>query len=229
MRINGENFNYFKYTEITKLENTKEFEEKNKSKNNENNKSANKSPKGDVYVKTEIEYMKATYSSVVGKKIEIDPSKWKDMKEESQQMYDKFKAWVEDKIKKQLGITEDERAEMKKELEGDGYWSPESVSDRLIEFAKSISGGDKSKIDLLRNAVKEGFQSVRDMLGGKLPEVSEKTYDLVMKKFELWEKGEDENMEITTESGGVEYIKVNQEVIIENNNENKDNNLPENK
>lgn len=205
MRIDNNGFEYFRYSEIKKIE--KNYEEGNKEE-------TNKKFKGDVYVKTEIEYMKATYSSLVNKKVEINPNRWKELQSDSQKMFDEFKAWVEDKIKKQLGITQDEKTEMKKELE-DGQWSPEAVSDRILEFAKSISNGDKTKIELLRNAVKEGFEQVRGLIGGNLPEVSEKTYDLVMKKFEKWEKGEDEN-QIQTEESGVEYINVKQEIIQDN-------------
>ncbi|KLO23948.1 MULTISPECIES: hypothetical protein [unclassified Marinitoga] len=200
MRIDN-NFEYFKYSSIKKIS----------EKGNNELKSKEKNFKGDVYVKTEIEYMKATYSSMVKKNIQINPNRWKELKADSQKLYDEFKTWVEDKIKKQLGITDSEKAEMKKELE-DGQWSPEAVSDRIIEFAKSISGGDKSKINLLKDAVKKGFDDVKGILGGKLPEVSEKTYDLVMKKFEAWEKGEDE---IQIEKGGVEYINVKEEIIKE--------------
>ncbi|KLO22759.1 hypothetical protein X275_05645 [Marinitoga sp. 1197] len=200
MRIDN-NFEYFKYSSIKKIS----------EKGNNELKSKEKKFKGDVYVKTEIEYMKATYSSMVKKNIQINPNRWKELKADSQKLYDEFKAWVEDKIKKQLGITDSEKAEMKKELE-DGQWSPEAVSDRIIEFAKSISGGDKSKINLLKDAVKKGFDDVKGILGGKLPEVSEKTYDLVMKKFEAWEKGEDG---IQIEKGGVEYINVKEEIIKE--------------
>jgi hypothetical protein len=206
MRIDNNGFEYFKYSEVKKID--KNFEKANE-------KDTGKKFKGDVYVKTEIEYMKATYSSLVNKKVEINPNRWKELQSDSQKMFDEFKAWVEDKIKKQLGITQDEKNEMKKELE-DGKWSPEAVSDRILEFAKSISNGDKTKIELLRNAVKEGFKNVKDILGGKLPEVSEKTYDLVMKKFDKWEKGEDEN-QMQIEEGGVEYINVKQEIIEDNN------------
>lgn len=203
MRIDNNGFEYFKYSEIKKID--KSIEKKSNGEKNE------KVFKGDVYVKTEIEYMKATYSSLVKKGLNVNPNRWKELQSNSQKLFDEFKAWVEDKIKKQLGITQDERTEMKEELET-GKWSPEAVSDRILEFAKSISGGDKSKIELLRNAVKKGFEDVKGILGGKLPEVSEKTYDLVMKKFDEWEKGNDEN-KMQIEEGGVEYINIKQEII----------------
>jgi hypothetical protein len=37
----------------------------------------------------------------------------------------------------------------------------------------------------LKRAITEGFNQVKDMLGG-LPEVSGRTYDLVMEKLDAW-------------------------------------------
>ncbi len=78
-----------------------------------------------------------------------------------------------------------------------GALSPEKLSDTLIEFAKSLSGGDQSKAGLLRDAIKEGFRQAEEAWGGKLPEISNRTYDLVMEKLDRWEKG----TEGTSQSG----------------------------
>ena len=61
-----------------------------------------------------------------------------------------------------------------------------AVSDRIVSFAKSISGGDASKIEMLRDAIDKGFASVQKTLGGKLPEISSQTYDAVMAKLDDW-------------------------------------------
>ena len=71
----------------------------------------------------------------------------------------------------------------------DGALSPDKLSDTLIEFAKSLSGGDQAKVGLLRDAIKEGFKQAEKAWGGELPEISRTTYDLVMKKLDQWEKG----------------------------------------
>lgn len=68
----------------------------------------------------------------------------------------------------------------------DGYWGVNQTSERILEFAKTISGGDKSKIDTLINAFKEGFEAAREAFGGTLPEISQKTFDKVMEGFEAW-------------------------------------------
>lgn len=67
-----------------------------------------------------------------------------------------------------------------------GEFSPETVSDRIVNFAKTISGGDTEKYGLLKDAIEKGFNEAREILGGSLPEISEKTYGLVMEKLDTW-------------------------------------------
>lgn len=68
----------------------------------------------------------------------------------------------------------------------DGYWGVEQTASRILDFAKAISGGDPSKIDLLRSAVEKGFDAVEKLWGGKLPEISYQTKDRVMEGFQKW-------------------------------------------
>ncbi len=74
-------------------------------------------------------------------------------------------------------------------VEEGGYYSAEATSDRLVQFAVSISGGDTSKADRLIEAVKKGFALAADVWGGQLPDISQRTYDLTMEKFDAWKSG----------------------------------------
>ncbi len=67
-----------------------------------------------------------------------------------------------------------------------GEWSVDAVSDRIVSFAKAISGGDASKIEMLRDAIDKGFASAKKTLGGTLPDISSQTYDAVMSKLDDW-------------------------------------------
>lgn len=40
-----------------------------------------------------------------------------------------------------------------------GEWSPEAVSENILNMAKALSGGDVSKLELLKNAVIKGFEA----------------------------------------------------------------------
>lgn len=81
------------------------------------------------------------------------------------------------------------RLQAQKDIAEDGYWGVEQTSDRMLEFAKAISGGDPSKADELINAVKKGFEQAAKVWGGELPEISRKTVDATIKKLESWRDG----------------------------------------
>lgn len=89
-----------------------------------------------------------------------------------------------------IEIDAETRAKAQEAISEDGYWGVNQTSQRLLDFAKTISGGDPSKIEMLRNAFKEGFEKAKEAFGGKLPEISEQTYQRVMEGFDAWEKGE---------------------------------------
>lgn len=69
----------------------------------------------------------------------------------------------------------------------ESYYSVEQTSNRIMDMARALSGGDKSKIPLLRKAVQEGFGQVQQILG-ELPQISKDTYNEIMRQFDEWEK-----------------------------------------
>lgn len=72
------------------------------------------------------------------------------------------------------------------EIGEDGYWGIEKTSDRLVEMAKALSGGDASKADELIAAMKKGFDEAAKACGGKLPDICSKTIDAATKKMTDW-------------------------------------------
>lgn len=65
-----------------------------------------------------------------------------------------------------------------------GYWSVENTSDRILEMAKALTGGDPDSIEEMRSAFEKGFKQATKTWGKALPEISSKTYDSVMRKFD---------------------------------------------
>ena len=76
------------------------------------------------------------------------------------------------------------KEQAEKDIAEDGYWGVEQTSDRIIDFAKALTGGDPSKIEDMREAFKKGYEQAEKTWGGELPEISKKTYDAVMEKFD---------------------------------------------
>lgn len=76
------------------------------------------------------------------------------------------------------------KAQAEKDIAEDGYWGVEQTSDRIIDFAKALTGSDPSKIEEMREAFKKGYKQAEKTWGGELPDISQKTYDAVMEKFD---------------------------------------------
>ena len=76
------------------------------------------------------------------------------------------------------------KAQAQADIADDGYWGVEQTSDRIIDFATALTGGDPDKIEEMREAFKKGYEQAEETWGGELPEISQKTYDAVMAKFD---------------------------------------------
>lgn len=90
------------------------------------------------------------------------------------------------------------KAQAQADIAEDGYWGVEQTSDRILDFAKALSGDDPEKADMLLDAFKKGFEQATKSWGQKLPDISQRTYDAVVEKFENWKKGTDEAEALTT-------------------------------
>ena len=81
------------------------------------------------------------------------------------------------------------KAQAQADIAEDGYWGVEQTSDRILDFAKALAGGDSDKADELLAAFKKGFQQATGTWGKDLPDISKRTYDAVLEKFEQWKNG----------------------------------------
>jgi len=76
------------------------------------------------------------------------------------------------------------KLQAQKDIAEDGYWGVEQTSDRIIDFANALTGGDPDKIDEMRDAFKKGYKQAEKTWGGQLPDISQRTYDAVLEKFD---------------------------------------------
>ena len=81
------------------------------------------------------------------------------------------------------------KAQAQKDIAEDGYWGVEQTSDRIVDFAKALSGSDPDKADELLEAFKKGFKQATKTWGSNLPDISQRTYDAVVDKFDKWKNG----------------------------------------
>lgn len=89
-------------------------------------------------------------------------------------------------------VSADVKAQAQADIAEDGYWGVNQTSDRILDFAKALSGNDESKAQELADAFKKGFDQATKAWGGKLPDISQQTYDKVLEKFDSWMNGEDD-------------------------------------
>lgn len=85
-----------------------------------------------------------------------------------------------------LQVDEDTIVQAKADIAEDGYWGVEQTSDRILEFAKALSGNDPSKANDMLEAFKKGYEKATKAWGDTLPDISQKTYDAVVEKFNKW-------------------------------------------
>jgi hypothetical protein len=68
----------------------------------------------------------------------------------------------------------------------DGYFGVHQTSERIVQFAIGIAGGDPSRIDAIKEGIDKGFAEAKKALGDWLPDISYDTYDAVMTKLDEW-------------------------------------------
>ena len=85
-------------------------------------------------------------------------------------------------------VTEAAKLQAQEDISENGYWGVEQTSQRILDFAKALSGGDVSKADLLLDAFKKGYEEATGAWGKELPEISKKTYEAVEEKFAAWKE-----------------------------------------
>lgn len=86
------------------------------------------------------------------------------------------------------------------DISEDGYWGVKQTSDRLVSFAKAVTGGDPSKADEMMKAIEKGFKQATKAWGGDLPDICQKTLEATREKVNEWKKtNKTESAETITE------------------------------
>ena len=84
-------------------------------------------------------------------------------------------------------------AQAQKDIADDGYWGVEQTSDRFVQMAQALSGGDATKADEMIAAIKKGYEQASKAWGDKLPDICQRTIDAATKKLEAWRDGLSKN------------------------------------
>ncbi|MCR4716391.1 MAG: hypothetical protein K5656_04340 [Lachnospiraceae bacterium] len=101
------------------------------------------------------------------------------------------------------GMSIDEAAvkQAQEDISEDGYWGVKQTSERMLDFAKALTGGDPSKIDAMEEAFEKGYAEATKAWGDELPELSKNTYDAVKQGFNAWREELATNAEAAIATG----------------------------
>ena len=172
---------------INKIVNINNLTTANQGKDKVNTSSKEKHTPAAVFEKSVVEDKGHVYDKTTIDKLRMESAK----------SFDSLKKMIEDMLSRQgksfsllnsqdtINIDETTRAEANALIGPDGPLGIEAMSDSIVDFAKAISGGDKSKLDTLIAAIDKGFNEAARILGG-LPDISMKTYDRIMEKLADW-------------------------------------------
>ncbi|MBE6908757.1 MAG: hypothetical protein E7474_03990 [Ruminococcaceae bacterium] len=81
-------------------------------------------------------------------------------------------------------FTQEDIEQAQKDTADDGYWGVEQTSDRFVKYATALTGGDPDKLDMMIEAFEKGYAEAEKQWGGELPELSQKTREATLKKFQ---------------------------------------------
>jgi len=92
------------------------------------------------------------------------------------------------------------------DISEDGYWGVKQTSDRIVSFATALAGDDQDSLEKMRDAFLKGYKQAEKTWGGKLPDISQRTYDAVLEKFDKLINPKTE--EVTTSEDGTVVSKA---------------------
>lgn len=162
---------------------------------------------------TGVIYEKSNDTGRTVNKRTYDPAVVAKLKSDAEQRTSQLRSLVEQMMKKQgaaignadsmwrflaggnFTVDAATKTQAQADIAEDGYWGVEQTSDRILDFAKALSGDNPEKADLLLDAFKKGFEQATKSWGKKLPDISQRTYDAVVEKFDNWKKGPAETTE----------------------------------
>lgn len=87
-----------------------------------------------------------------------------------------------------VNVDQETAQKAQQEISEEGYYGVEQTSERLVSFAKALSGNDPEKADMLMDAVKKGFEQATKAWGGELPDICKKTLDTTLEKLTKWKE-----------------------------------------
>lgn len=166
-----------------------------KTKEVPNQKEGNQNQSAAIYEKGEINTHKASYTQDTATIARLKA----DMERREQQLHDLVRKMLlkqgqtfesidiyhllrEGKVE----IDPETAKQAKEDISEKGYWGIEQTSERLVSFAKALTGGDPDKANEMIAAVRKGYEEAAKAWGGELPEICKQTIETTIEKLNAW-------------------------------------------
>lgn len=102
-------------------------------------------------------------------------------------VYNSFEDMLQKLAKGEIEVDPEVAEQAKKNIAEDGYWGVEQTSERLVSFAKALTGDDPTKADLMIEAVKKGYEQAGKAYDtDSLPDICRKTLEATIEKLTSW-------------------------------------------
>ena len=98
---------------------------------------------------------------------------------------------MEDVVKGNISVDPETVKQAQEDVAEDGYWGVEKTAERIVSFAKALTGGDSTKVEDMRSAIEKGYKQATKSWGKDLPEISGKTISRVNEMLDKWAAGEE--------------------------------------
>ncbi len=162
-------------------------------------------PNEDTYVPEDKEAA-AAEKEAAGKTYKPNTALVEQMKNDMAQIQSRFVNMVKDMLGKQgktiaegdgfwkfmasgdYEVDEETQKAAQEAISENGYWGVKQTSERIVNFAKALTGGNPEKIGLMRDAFEKGYAAAEKSWGGALPGLAQDTRSAVHDLFDQWEK-----------------------------------------
>ena len=114
--------------------------------------------------------------------------------------YDQIMKKYDGKLKdfyQNLKVDDTTRQKAQEDISADGFWGVKQTSQRAIDFAKALAGGDPSKISVLKDSIEKAYQAAEKSWGGQLPEICKQTQEATLKGLDDWAKEANQSTPLT--------------------------------
>lgn len=86
----------------------------------------------------------------------------------------------------EVSVSSSESAPKDNLTDENGYFGADKTSQRIVDFALALAGDDTEKLKAAKDGIIKGFEPLKSMFSGELPDLSQKTYDAAMQKMDRY-------------------------------------------